>query len=481
MKKIDNNLKKSKYMKSKFVLFSFLVGIFIFSCKKENSGNGKGEVQFNLIKQTSNLKSATNDPRASFVLVSIETLEGVKKFDKEKIELFSFGEGNLSKPISLEVGNYKLTEFAVLDSAGNVIYATPVTGSAKAYLVQHPLNIDFTVQKDIVTNLFPEVISVDNATPADFGYFDFSFNILNTFYLAIFNYNPTIKNFEPTNSTLTISDGVSDIFTGSLDSGTNQIPIQTGISNYILKVEKTNYITFIDTFSQAELLATYKSPLIVVLQPDLNAGLVAYYPFNGNANDASNNGNNGTVIGATLTADRFGNANKAYSFNGTSDEIDVPNSSTLQITANITISGWFKTTNTSHIMGIISKLEVADPMHSYKMEIYNCKARAEFWYNHSIPIGGFAASNDTLTNGKWHHVLAEYDGSFIKLFVDGQLNTETPYTGGMQTNSENLYIGWDQNSYLGDRHFEGSIDDIRIYNRALTEYEIQLLYNENNK
>jgi hypothetical protein len=49
---------------------------------------------------------------------------------------------------------------------------------------------------------------------------------------------------------------------------------------------------------------------------DLKDGLVAHYPFNGNANDESGNGNNGTVNGATLTTDRFGNMNKAYSFDG---------------------------------------------------------------------------------------------------------------------------------------------------------------------
>lgn len=56
----------------------------------------------------------------------------------------------------------------------------------------------------------------------------------------------------------------------------------------------------------------------VQAQSFLTNGLTAYYPFNGNANDASGNGNNGTVNGATLTADRFGNANSAYRFNGAS-------------------------------------------------------------------------------------------------------------------------------------------------------------------
>ena len=64
---------------------------------------------------------------------------------------------------------------------------------------------------------------------------------------------------------------------------------------------------------------------------DLNDGLVAYYPFNGNANDESGNGNDGTVIGATLTADRSGNPDSAYSFNGVNDYINVPHSSSLNI------------------------------------------------------------------------------------------------------------------------------------------------------
>src|ERR1700721_3520704 len=78
------------------------------------------------------------------------------------------------------------------------------------------------------------------------------------------------------------------------------------------------------------------------LLADLNTGLVAYYPFNGNANDASGNGNNGNVAGATLTADRFGNPNSAYSFNGKSNYIRVPNSDSLQLTNDFTLTAWIK-------------------------------------------------------------------------------------------------------------------------------------------
>jgi len=71
--------------------------------------------------------------------------------------------------------------------------------------------------------------------------------------------------------------------------------------------------------------------------------LVAYYPFNGNANDESGNGNNGIVNGATLTADRFGNANSAYSFDGVSNYIEVADNSTLNFGTNdFSISMWLK-------------------------------------------------------------------------------------------------------------------------------------------
>jgi len=91
------------------------------------------------------------------------------------------------------------------------------------------------------------------------------------------------------------------------------------------------------------------------LLADINTGLVAYYPFNGNANDASGNGNNGIVNGATLTADRFGNPNSAYSFNGASDYIRVPNSNSLQLTNDFTLSAWINCKSLGGNEDIITK------------------------------------------------------------------------------------------------------------------------------
>jgi hypothetical protein len=86
-------------------------------------------------------------------------------------------------------------------------------------------------------------------------------------------------------------------------------------------------------------------------------GLVAWYPFNGNANDESGNGNHGTVNGATLTTDRFGNANSAYSFDGVNDFIDAGIFYNFG-TANFTVSCWFKLVPTSANASLVSKREV---------------------------------------------------------------------------------------------------------------------------
>ncbi|MEY4595035.1 MAG: hypothetical protein RIQ47_1445, partial [Bacteroidota bacterium] len=83
------------------------------------------------------------------------------------------------------------------------------------------------------------------------------------------------------------------------------------------------------------------------LAANLNNGLVGYWPFCGNANDESGNGNNGTVNGATLYTDRFGNSNSAYSFNstGSGNNITVPNSASLNFNGDLSFSLWVKTTS----------------------------------------------------------------------------------------------------------------------------------------
>jgi len=87
---------------------------------------------------------------------------------------------------------------------------------------------------------------------------------------------------------------------------------------------------------------------------DLSSGLVAWYPFNGNANDSSGNGNNGTVYGATLTTNRFGIMGKAYEFAGNSDRIVISQAQTkFGFTNQIGITTWFRTS--AEIGAIVTK------------------------------------------------------------------------------------------------------------------------------
>ena len=89
----------------------------------------------------------------------------------------------------------------------------------------------------------------------------------------------------------------------------------------------------------------------------LSDGLVAYYPFNGNVNDGSGNGHNGILNGTpVLSSDRFGNANSAYSFSGTSDYIQLTNTSNIHFSTPSAISVWAKYTDINHGKGCIPEI-----------------------------------------------------------------------------------------------------------------------------
>lgn len=172
---------------------------------------------------------------------------------------------------------------------------------------------------------------------------------------------------------------------------------------------------------------------------NLNDGLVAYYPFNGNANDESGNLNNGTVFGATSTADRFGNANRAYFFDGVNDYIRAPHSSSLDITGPITISSWIKTSGTVPNSGIIAKIQPGvesyppgqNPPYYHRdgyltfisdKNQYGCNIDYDWPYTHTLNN-----SETILTDGVWHHVLSVYDGVVLRTYVDGKIDVSRIY------------------------------------------------------
>jgi len=213
-------------------------------------------------------------------------------------------------------------------------------------------------------------------------------------------------------------------------------------------------------------------------------GLVAYYPFNSNANDESGNGNNGTVNGATLIADRHGVNGKAYQFDGSTSYIRVPyNASLLPGTGSYTFSGWFKLTNAPNNSNTyFFAIDDGNSDYSGVQAFYN-QSSQQLWflyhYDDSWSHQTYIKSNFDLN--AWHHVLSTFDKPNLigKLFIDGTLVATSTLDNNNVTAYTDFFIG--RRSYVGvpgDAFFMGQIDDIRIYNRTVDLSEISALYHE---
>jgi hypothetical protein len=202
--------------------------------------------------------------------------------------------------------------------------------------------------------------------------------------------------------------------------------------------------------------------------------LVAYYPFNGNANDESGNGNNGVVNGATLTTDRFDNANSAYSFNGTSNYIQVPNSNSLQSpTTAITMAGWIYITG---YVGVATAPLIEKTITSnygqYGLTIHAWNGLIHTGLN---PGGGYVVPQSFSLNA-WHFIATTWDGNTVKIYVNGIEIGSGTYSTPMTVDNNPLVIG--MHSPGSTEYLQGKADDIRIYNRALSTAEIEALYSE---
>ena len=201
------------------------------------------------------------------------------------------------------------------------------------------------------------------------------------------------------------------------------------------------------------------------------SGLIAYFPFNGNANDESGNGIDGTVNGAILTTDRFQNANSAYSFDGVDDDIKAVHNSLLNITEQISLAAWiFPTVQKTQII-IRKGAEVASPPY-----ILSLSGTGDIVFSLS-PNSQFTQARKTgYTLNEWTFVVGTYDGTTMKLYVNGELETSVSISGSLITNTSPLLIGTRLN--LASSTFLGKLDDLRVYSNALSETEIQSLFGE---
>jgi hypothetical protein len=206
--------------------------------------------------------------------------------------------------------------------------------------------------------------------------------------------------------------------------------------------------------------------------------LVGWWGFNGNAQDGSGNGNHGTVNGATLTTDRFGNQNGAYSFDGVDDYINVSDHPDLRLTnTDFTIAIWCKI----HQYGLPNRIYISKtdgPGNTSKWILWNIaviNGGPSVGFHSNGSQGSFLLSYGSPQISEWHQVVVRKTGSILEIFNDAVFQVYSN-TFQMQPSLSDIRIGGDEVNGGGHWH-NGKLDDIGIWNRALTQQEITNLYN----
>ncbi|NCA82795.1 MAG: LamG domain-containing protein [Opitutae bacterium] len=205
----------------------------------------------------------------------------------------------------------------------------------------------------------------------------------------------------------------------------------------------------------------------------LKEGLVAYYPFNGNAKDESGNGNDGKVYGVTLVPDRFGNSGSAFDFNGAA-WIEI--GPVLTRYDNATLCAWIKLNPTfTGLGGIVTKTRNPDGSGT-GLRIGVDTFLPNVGFNRPSPLINTSRSADSSINDEhWHYVVGVIDGTSMSLYVDGVRKDSYSFGPGSVASTGPCYIGREL-SGREPRFFSGIIDDVQIYARPLTADEIQELY-----
>ena len=221
-----------------------------------------------------------------------------------------------------------------------------------------------------------------------------------------------------------------------------------------------------------------------IVQSTLTDGLIAHYSFNGHANDISSNNCHGQVHGATLTTNRFGNSNSAYFFDGIYDFIHCGSILDVSSQDTISISAWIYPQQ-------ISKNNVFSGLGFGKKKIGTLQLRVRtnadtrFQAHHASAREKDSTSikgDTTFKYNKWYHLVAIYSDKNVELYIDGIAQSfkgghDRPHLSTIPQNSI-FRIGL---SFAGrdvPKFFHGKIDEVRVYNRGLTEEEIDSLYNQ---
>ncbi|MES2655208.1 MAG: LamG-like jellyroll fold domain-containing protein [Bacteroidota bacterium] len=220
-------------------------------------------------------------------------------------------------------------------------------------------------------------------------------------------------------------------------------------------------------------------PMLSKAQNTLTNGLIAYYKFDGNLADSSGNNNHGTNFGSQFTTDKNNISSKAVNFNGTSAYINVPASTSLNSVQNeLSIAAWVNITDWYHWAEF-----------SYAALLCKSNTSSSTQYRFSLLNNAFdVISNQkkfykliptSFDTGTWYHVAIAKKADSCILYVNGNVMQTAVTEGTFPSDSTKpLEIGRD---YAGSmEYYNGKMDELRIYNRALTSVEVTAIYNNVN-
>jgi hypothetical protein len=314
-------------------------------------------------------------------------------------------------------------------------------------------------------NLISDKVEIQNGDPKVSGIFE--------------TYNLTDTLFDINGFTEICKGNHNVIFTVNHIEGANYVWSYSGHGAAISAYSDSISINFADTATSGTLKVTASGPDILTQSKEVSItliscaqapsnGLVAYYPFNGNVSDESGSGNNGIVNGASLTTDRFENPNSAYYFNGVSDFIKLPGTFDLP---ERTVNLWFNTYKNA--LSVIYENDGPSIIYGQtEFDISSVSSTTKLYFSEGA---GNTVNINILTN-TWYMGTITVTPTESKYYLDGVLFATVPTNSGVSVSGLiNPFLGTTRSGE--GLYFNGKIDDVGIYNRALDSAEIVNLFN----
>jgi hypothetical protein len=247
-----------------------LLGIFQTCTVDEPENQKKEQVNFSFtaIGDSGGRTNGATLPPGTTALLSIQTAAGANVFTNKSVSLLSFGDSYVTSPIELIPGSYKITDFMLVNSAGQVIYATPKIGSPLAQFVSIPLPFEFTVAKNKITNIDMDVINVKTKRPEDFGYVSFGVKTIELLPLSVF-----VKNSDglalTTAKAFIVKNDKDTLSAYTLKAEVNFLPFKEDTeATFKLVVIKEGYARYVKTFTYNALISSIEgNALKVILKP----------------------------------------------------------------------------------------------------------------------------------------------------------------------------------------------------------------------